>query len=144
MKGFLGTVRIRSERERPVFVGIAREADAAGYLDGVEHVVVTDLEDEPRYSPRRGGAPDSPSAEETFWAASTSGSGEQTLDWEPEDGNWTVVAMNADATRGVAAELSIGAELDQVIWVGIGLLIADALLGAGAAFPITAGVHRRR
>ena len=36
VKGFLGTVRIRSESERPVFVGIAREDDAAGYLDGVE------------------------------------------------------------------------------------------------------------
>jgi hypothetical protein len=144
VKAFLGTVRIRSESEHPVFVGIASEADVARYLDGVEHVVVTELDDAPRYSPRRGGAPQGAPGEETFWDASTSGSGEQTLDWEPEDGNWTVVAMNADATRGVATELAIGAELDSVIWIGIGLLAFGGLLAAGAALAITAGAHRRR
>lgn len=143
VKGFLGTVRIRSESERPVFVGIARETDAAHYLDDVEHVVVTEIGDEPRYSRRPGGAPDSPPGEQTFWVASTAGAGTETLDWEPENGNWTVVVMNADATRGVGAELSIGAELDQVIWVGIGLLVAGGLLAAGSALAITAGVRRR-
>ena len=52
--------------------------------------------------------------------------------------------MNEDASRGVATELSIGAELDQVIWIGIGLLVAGGLLAAGAALAITAGVHRGR
>ena len=60
VRGFLGTVRIRSESERPVFVGIAREADAADYLNGVEHVVVTDIADEPDYSRRRGHLPRDP------------------------------------------------------------------------------------
>jgi hypothetical protein len=144
VRSFLGTVRIRSESERPVFVGIARETDAAGYLDDVEHVVVTGIDDdEPRYSRRPGDAPAHPPGEETFWVASTSGSGEQTLDWGPEDGDWTVVAMNADATRGVASELSIGAELDSVIWIGIGLIVVGGLLAAGAALAITAGVRRR-
>lgn len=144
VKSFLGTIRIRSESERPVFVGIAPETEAAAYLDGVEHVVVTDIEGEPRYSRRTGGAPQTPPGDETFWVASTAGSGEQTLEWEPEDGNWTVVAMNTDASRGVAADLSIGAELDSVIWVGIGLLIAGGLLAAGAALAITAGIRRGR
>jgi hypothetical protein len=139
---FLGTVRIRSESERPVFVGIAPETDAAAYLDGVEQHVVTDFEDEPGYSGRNGGVPENRPAEETFWAASTAGSGEQTLEWEPEDGDWTVVLMNADSTRGVSAQLSIGAELDAVFWIGAGLLIAGGLLAAGAALAITAGIRR--
>ena len=34
--------------------------------------------------------------------------------------------MNEDASRGVSAELSIGAELDSILWIGIGLLAAGA------------------
>jgi hypothetical protein len=144
VKGFLGTIRIRSESGHAVFVGIARASDAAAYLDGVDHVVVTDLDhDNPRYSPRPGAAPSGPPGAETFWVASLSGSGEQTLEWEPEDGDWTVVAMNADASRGVASELSIGAELDSVLWIGIGLLVAGGVLAVLAALAVTAGARRR-
>jgi hypothetical protein len=52
--------------------------------------------------------------------------------------------MNTDGSRGVAADLSIGGELDPVIWIGIGLLVAGALLAAAAALAITAGVRRGR
>jgi hypothetical protein len=141
---FLGTVRIRSESERPVFVGIAREADVAEYLDGVERAVVTEIGEEPEYSDRPGGAPEGRPADQTFWAASATGAGEQTLEWEPEDGSWNVVLMNADGSRGVAAELSIGGELDPLVWIGVGLLIGGALLAAVAALAITAGIRRRR
>ena len=141
---FLGTVRIRSESERPVFVGIARAAEVAQYLDGVEHAVVTEIGREPEYSERPGGAPKGRPADQTFWAASATGAGEQTLEWEPEDGSWNVVVMNADGSRGVAAELSIGGELDPLVWIGVGLLVGGGLLAAAAALAITAGVRRRR
>jgi hypothetical protein len=71
------------------------------------------------------------------------GSGEQTLDWDPEEGHWRAVVMNADASRGVASDLSIGAELDSVLWIGIGLLGAGVLFAAGTALAITAAVRRR-
>ena len=141
---FLGTVRIRSQSERPVFVGIAREADVAEYLDGVEHAVVTEIGEEPEYSERQGGEPEGRPADQTFWAASATGAGEQTLEWEPEDGSWNVLVMNADGSRGVAAELSIGGELDPLIWIGVGLLVCGGLLVAAAALAITAGIRRRR
>lgn len=141
---FVGTVRIRSESERPVFVGIAREADVAEYLDGVEHAVVTEIGREPQYSERQGGAPEGPPADQPFWAASATGAGEQTLEWEPEDGSWNAVVMNADGSRGVATDLSIGAELDPLIWIGVGLLVGGGLLAAAAAIAITAGIRRRR
>jgi hypothetical protein len=141
---FFGTVRIRSESERPVFVGIAREADVAEYLDGVEHAVVTEIGEQPEYSERRGGALEGRPADQTFWAASATGAGEQTLEWEPEGGSWNVVVMNADGSRGVAAELSIGGELDSLIWIGVGMLVGGGLLAAAAALAITAGIRRRR
>jgi hypothetical protein len=140
----VGTVRIRSESDRPVFVGIAREADVAEYLDGVEHAVVTEIGREPLYSERQGGAPEGPPADQTFWAASATGAGEQMLEWEPEDGSWNVVVMNPDGSRGVAADLSIGAELDPLIWIGVGLLVGGGLLAAAAALGISAGIRRGR
>ena len=144
LDAFLGTVRIRSESERDVFVGIAREADVASYLDGVGRDVVTDIDDEPSYDREAGGEPSGPPGEETFWAASASGSGEQTLEWEPEDGDWRIVLMNEDASRGVSSELSIGAELDSVLWIGLAALVIGAILAALAALAITAGVRRGR
>ena len=142
---FLGTVRIRSDSERPVFVGIGSAADVDRYLEGVEHDLVEDLDSRgnPEYARRSGDAASTPPGGETFWVATATGSGEQALDWEPEDGDWRAVVMNEDASRGVSSELSIGAELDSVLWIGIGLLLFGGLLAAGAALAITAGARRR-
>ena len=142
-RAILGDVRIRSESDRDVFVGIAREADVKEYLSGVEHSVVTDIEKDPEYSDRRGEAPASPPGDQEFWVASANGAGEQTLEWEPEDGNWNAVVMNLDGSRGVASELSIGAELDAALWFGIVLLVVGAVLAALAAIAITVGARRR-
>ena len=142
-RAILGDVRIRSESDRDVFVGIARDADVEEYLSGVEHSVVTDIEKDPEYSDRPGGAPASSPGDQEFWVASANGAGEQTLEWEPEDGNWNAVVMNSDGSRGVASELSIGAELDAALWFGIVVLVVGAVLAALAAIAITAGARRR-
>jgi hypothetical protein len=144
VEDFIGTVRIRSESERPVFVGIARDDDVDAYLGSVERGVVDDVDEGKHLSERSGGAPAGPPAEQDFWVASTSGAGERTLDWEPEDGSWSAVVMNTDASRDVQSDLSIGAELDSLPWIGVGVLIGGALLAAGAAAAITAGVRRGR
>jgi hypothetical protein len=52
--------------------------------------------------------------------------------------------MNEDGSRAVSADLSIGAELDSILWIGIGLLVAAALFAAGSALAITAATRRRR
>ena len=143
-RAILGDVRIRSESARDVFVGIARDTDVDEYLNGVEHSVVTDIGKDREYSHRPGEAPRSPPGGQSFWVASTSGSGERTLEWEPEAGSWSAVVMNSDGSRGVASELSIGAELDAALWVGILLLAVGAILAALAALAITAGARRKR
>jgi hypothetical protein len=139
----IGTVRIESESERPVFVGIASEDDVTSYLGGVRRAVVTDVSD-PDYSPRPGGAPASRPEAQAFWVASTSGAGARVLDWEVEDGDWVVVAMNADASAGVTVELRIGAEVDPLIWIALGFVVAGLLVGAGAAALIYVGARRSR
>jgi hypothetical protein len=145
LDAFLGTVRIRSESDRPVFVGIGPAADVDGYVQGVGHDVVDDLDSsgDPEYQRRPGAEPSAPPGTQTFWAASTSGAGEQTLDWDPQDGDWRAIVMNQDASRDVAADMSIGAELDSVLWIGLGLLVFGGLLAGAAALSITAAVRRR-
>ncbi|MGH3018426.1 MAG: DUF4389 domain-containing protein, partial [Gaiellaceae bacterium] len=138
----IGTVRIESESERPVFVGIADEADAETYLGDVRRAVVTDVGD-PDYAIRRGGAPGSPPGMQTFWVASTTGTGERVLDWDVEDGDWVIVAMNADGSAGVTTELRVGAEVDPLIWIALGVLLAGVLFGLGAAALIYVGSRRR-
>ena len=140
----IGTVRIETDSEQSVFVGIAAESDADTYLQGVRRAVVTDVGSDPDYSIRRGGAPASPPGSESFWVASTTGAGERVLDWDVEDGDWVIVAMNADGSAGVTAELRIGAEVDPLIWIALGVLLAGVLVGLGAAALIYLGSRRPR
>jgi hypothetical protein len=126
-----------SSAGREVFWGIGEEDAVNAYLDGVERDVVTDVDFDPfkvTYRRQPGNTRPRPPGDETFWAASIEGAGAQTLEWEVEKGRWVVVAMNADATAGVGADLSIGANIGFVREVGIGLLITGAgILLAGLA-----------
>jgi hypothetical protein len=144
-----GKVRLAvdSNDDKPVFVGIARTSDVSDYLRGSAHTVVTDVDYSPfhaDYSDKPGQRELAAPAGERFWAASAHGSGAQTLTWDVEDGDWSVVVMNADGSAGVDAGVEAGAELsflDEAGWVllGTGLL---ALAGAGAL--LYAGVRPRQ
>ncbi len=139
----LGDVRITGE-DGDVFIGIGETEDVEAYLDGVAHDEVRDLEFDPfsvEYRRFPGGEPPGPPGEQTFWAASASGSGEQSATWKAESGEWTIVVMNSDASRGVATDLSAGAEANFLLWLAIGLLIAGALVLAGGVTMIVIGAR---
>jgi hypothetical protein len=139
---FLGDVRVRGGSDRAIFVGIGPAAAVDSYLATVEHESVTGFEGSGvTYTISAGAAPSSAPADQTFWEVSTAGPGEQVLDWKLRDGDWRIVVMNHDAARGVSAAMSIGAQLDSVLWIGVGLLLAGGLLATGAAFAIGVGVR---
>ena len=136
-----GKVRLRAQSQdgKPVFVGIAPTRDAERYLSGVHHDVVTDLEYDPlradyreQAGSRRPGAP----GDQRFWAVSAQGAGTQTLTWDVEHGNWSVVVMNADASPNVDVELRAGAEAPFLEPAGWGTLIAG-LVALGLAGLLT-------
>src|SRR5262249_41934017 len=68
------------------------------------------------YRHHAGAAPVTPPAKQRFWVASAQGFGTQTLTWGVRKGTWSVVAMNADASRPVAVEASFGGKLS--FWAG--------------------------
>jgi hypothetical protein len=145
---WLGKVRIRAEgaSAKPVFIGIGPEPNVAAYLGRVAHADVEDIDIDPfrvTYRQLAGGAPRRPPTAQNFWAASASGDGRQIVTWKVREGNWSVVLMNADGSRGVAAEVDLGAKLSFLLWVAIGLLIGGALLiGGGVALIILAARKR--
>ena len=145
-EGVLGSVRITGEGAdgNDIFIGVAGTEDVDAYLNGVAHDEVRDLEFDPfsvDYRRFPGGEPPGPPGEETFWAASASGAGTQRATWEAESGNWTIVVMNSNASQGVAADVSAGAEANFLLWLAIGLLIAGALLLAGGVVLIVVGAR---
>jgi hypothetical protein len=146
-KDLVGTVRIQGRSDDPVFLGIGPDADVERYLADVGHEVVHDIghniggDENDR---RPGGAPATPPGEQTFWAASAQGTGRVNLDWDPENGHWAVVVMNADGSRFVDATLSIGAELDALPWVGVSLLGVGLLLALLAAGLIYVSLPKSR
>jgi hypothetical protein len=132
----LDSVRVQAEADRPLFLGIARASDVARYLGGVDHDDVSGLTYHPfdvDYDHVEGGSPAGAPTERTFWVASATGKGPISLEWEPKPGDWRAVLMNVDGSRGVAAELRLGARTDLLRWIGAVLVVAGGLAAAAAA-----------
>ena len=133
-----------------VFVGIAPVDEGSAYLDGVEHSVIDDLGTtavDERSVP--GGPPSGPPGEQDFWVAQASGPGTQPLDWEPAEGDWVFVVMNADASAGVSIDARIGATvpaLGGLAWgllgVGVVLLLISVLADRAGGPPSARRLRR--
>ena len=146
---WFGKIRIRGESPgaKTLFMGIGPEASVARYLASVAHASVQDVEFDPfrvTYHQVAGGAPQGLPTAQHFWVASASGVGTQTLTWRVRDGDWSIVLMNADGSRGVDAHIDLGAKLSFLLWVAIGLLIGGALVVVGSTALIVLAARRPR
>jgi hypothetical protein len=148
-RGRLGTIRVAatSTSAHPVFVGIGPKARVDSYLASVTHDAVTDFEVDPfsvTYARRAGTAAPAAPGEQTFWVAEARGSGRQSVTWPVSKGDWAVVVMNADASPGVRTDVSIGAKVPFVLWLGIGLLGIGVLVAVGGTAAIVVGTRTQR
>jgi hypothetical protein len=135
----LGKVKVTAESRdgKPVFVGIARTSDVEDYLAGVPYSTVDDIEASPfsadytRHSGQR--HPVSPE-HAGIWAASSYGNGSRSFEWKVDDGDYSVVVMNADGSLGVDADIKAGADvpfLDELGWSAIGSGAFALVIGIG-------------
>lgn len=145
-------VRISARpQSKPTFLGIGRSDDVDRYLGSVPRSRIVDLEFDPfsweteeitdgPAGPAAGpsGQPDA----QNFWAASATGAGEVTVDWDVESGEWVVVAMNTDASRGVDVSVAAGAKAPILLPLGIGSLVVGLLFGVTAFFLFRLAAQR--
>ena len=131
---------------KPVFAGIAPTADVRRYLRGAGHELVRDIDFSPfRADYRRLDGDRRPArpAGRRFWEASVHGAGSQTLTWDVEDGDWSIVVMNADASPGVDADVKAGAQIEFLDGVGWGALIAGLISLSISALLVVVGMRSR-
>ena len=128
----------RSRGNGDVFIGIAPTAAVSSYLSGVRRATVTGIDGGTatlRLHP--GTAPPTAPTRTGIWSASSSGSGTQSITWTPENGDWTVVVMNADGSSRVSVDATAGAEVPALNWViGILLVLAAVALALGIVFIV--------
>ncbi len=79
----------------------------------------------------------------TFWEASATGPGAQTLEWEPETGRFWVVVMNTDGSAGVDVGVSFGARVPILRTVRSMLLAGGFIALAIGGLVIYLGAIRR-
>lgn len=129
-----GSVLLRGSTNEPgkeIFIGIAPRADVSAYLAGVRHTEIVDVRFDPFrtiYRDVDGFKPPADPAQQSFWAATATGPGEQELTWNLRSGSWAVVVMNSDASAPVAVNLQAGARSDLLWPVFIGLLIGGLVM----------------
>jgi hypothetical protein len=144
--GLMDEVRIRvtpTSPGPPLFVGIGRSTDVDRYLAGVSHTVITEFWGN-KTEAVEGGTPASAPGTRDFWVASATGSGSQTLAWDPANGSWTVVVMNADGRPGIAVGADLGARMPALVWIALGVVAAGAVLLVGGGLLIAGAIRGRR
>jgi hypothetical protein len=111
---------------KQIFIGVAEESDVRAYLSGVEYDEITEWSIHPyrvEYTHHLGGSVPTAPTTQTFWAESAHGAGTQTLEWEPETGNWMLVLMNDDGSAGVSLSGAVGVKVPWLFGIGVGFLV---------------------
>ena len=142
----LGNVRIRvtpANADSALFVGIGPADEIDRYLAGVSHTVISDFWTD-RVEAIGGGTPGSTPGAQDFWVDSATGLGAQTLTWDPANGSWSVVVMNADGRPGVDVRADLGATYPVLRGIAIGVLVIGALFLVGGGFLIAGAIRRSR
>ena len=136
------TISVTSSDARPLFVGLAPRDDVLRWLSGTAYDEVDVLGGNGHVvNATRQGAALVP-ADAMFWVAQSAGIGEQQLTWEALEGDWAVVAMNADGSPGLTVRASAGATVPHLDEVGAAVLASGVLLLGVGGIAIAVAVSR--
>jgi len=136
--GDLVTIKIKAESNTGdnVFIGIVDASDAYAVLGDSAYDQITHFSlDGPRdrypdiaYRYHAGNALNVTPADLDIWVAEVSGSGEQTLTWNPEMGQYWLVIMNEDASASVDVDTGVAVKMPILSSIGRGLFVGGLVL----------------
>lgn len=126
-------LEINSRNDKSVFVGVASQDDARAYLHGVAVDRVVSFDDDPKFNHVDGAFVASPPMSQDIWVASTI---DGTLNWDVTDGDWAIVALNADGSPGIDVSLNGSARVPFLGVLGV-VLVALGLVGMTAGGFLT-------
>jgi hypothetical protein len=131
-------VAVRSAKDQPVFVGVARDLDVTSYLKGTAHTKLVQVQFPialPTQDEKGTAGPLAAPNTLDWWVAKASGAGTQSIAWPIEDGPYDVVIMNADGKTAPDVQVDLGVEIPKafvtalvIFAVGIVLLALGILL----------------
>ena len=134
-------VEAESRTDKDVFVGIARQADARAYLEGVSTARVVSFEDDPIIRYRDGVDSIAPPETRDIWVAS---SVDGDLEWVVGEGEWAIMVLNSDGSAGVDVALTGSARIPFLTAIGV-VLMAVGFVGVTFGSLLTYyGVRRVR
>ena len=147
----LGKPRVRlsvhaTGSKQDLFVGIGPAKQVERYLASAPIDEVSDLQLDPfemTHNPRSGSKLPAAPASQPFWVAKGTGTDAATLRWKVRDGDYRVVIMNADGTRGVHTDGDVGVTVPHVPAIGWSLFGGGLALLAGGIGAIVLGARRR-
>jgi hypothetical protein len=131
--------------ERNVFIGVGRKADVDRYLAGAQIDRVNDFEVDPWTLDKtrvEGSVRPKPPATQSFWVTRSSGSS-AAIDWKVRDGNYRVVVMNADGSRGVHTDSEFSVQVPHLASAAIVALILGVVIIAGGIVLMAIPSRRR-
>ena len=149
-----GKVTATSRDGSPIFIGLADSRSVEVYLgDTARSTLQIDDDDadgdlRPVCRTVGGQSPSTTPTSLSIWTTYATGPGPQTITWPFEDGDWTVVIMNLDASPGLDVAVDAGATfpgIGAVLWAivvsgGVFLLLGVGLL---VGPPAVRSIRRR-
>lgn len=148
-RGDIGTVFVEITpvtAGEEVFAGIGPTSEVDRYLASVGVDRVDEIDDNVAVlEPVEGTATPAPPVDQTFWVAQLATAETGSMTWEIEQGDWSIVVMNADGSPGVDVDARVGIKLDWLLPVAIGLIIGGViLLAGGTTMAVLAGRGPRK
>jgi ribosomal protein L37E len=152
--GDLVTIKIKAESNTGdnVFIGIVEASDAYSVFGDVAYDQITQFNldgvrnhiPEIAYRYHSGETLNITPADLNIWVAEVSGSGEQTLTWNPEIGSYWLIIMNEDGSASVDVDTGVAVKMPILNSIGKGLFMGGlVLLAVGVAIVYFGAIKPR-